>query len=74
MSTDKPSAQRYPFVFINHLALMLTMLKHRMFFVKQAESLFGAPIKVIPPNLDVDPNKPVAVFYYSRDRKEMIHI
>lgn len=57
----------YPYIMMNHLAMMLIMLKKRFFFPKQVEALLGAQINVIPPRYDVNPNKPTAILFRSRD-------
>ena len=64
----------YPYILMNHLALMLIMLKKRFFFPKQVEALLGAKVQVIPPHFDVDPNKPTAVFFYSRDIRRPLKV
>lgn len=68
MSNDNGQRQlTYPHIVMNHLAMMLTMLKHRLFFPKQAEQIYGCPIRVLPPQLCPDNNHPLASWHFSRD-------
>lgn len=69
-----PRTITYPYIIMNHLAMMLTMLKHGLFFPKQAERLYGCPISVLPPAVTPDSDKPLAVWYYSRDTRLPIRI
>ena len=62
-----PRQITYPYITMNHLAMMLTMLKHRLFFPKQAEQLFGCPIRVLSPAATPVVNHPLAAWHYSRD-------
>ena len=64
---NKQKPITYPFITMNHLAMMLTMLKHRLFFPKQAEHLYGAPIRVLTPAASPDNNHPLAAYHFSRD-------
>lgn len=64
----------YPYVVVNHLAMMLIMLKHRFFFPKQAEQLFHAPIHVINPKQSSVNTEPVAWYVYDSDRRAPITI
>ena len=57
----------YPFVSMNHLAMMLTMLKHRFRFPKQVEHFYGCPIRIIPPGMCPDNNHPLAAWHMSHD-------
>lgn len=56
----------YPYVTMNHLALMLTMLKHRIRFPKQVEKLVGGRIHVLNPAMCPDNNTQIAVFHPDR--------
>lgn len=64
----------YPYVTMNHLALMLTMLRHRLRFPKQAEQLFGARIHVLNPMMCPDNNTPIAVMHTAKDASYRIKI
>ena len=63
----------YPYLLMNHLALMLIALKYRLFFNKQAEAIFGMPIQVMSPNVCPDNNRPIAMICKSPEiRQEFI--
>lgn len=63
MNTDvrRPN---YPYVSMNHLALMLFMIKHRLPYPKLAERLLGAQIVVMQPAKCPDNNTPLAAMVY----------
>lgn len=56
----------YPYITMNHLALMLTMLKNRLRFPKQAERLLGGRIQVLNPGVCPDNNHPIAIMHPDR--------
>lgn len=53
----------YPFVWMNHIALILVMMYRRFFFVKQAEHMLGMPIRILP---FTGVNQPMAVVSYDK--------
>ena len=59
MSYDSKKVS-YPFLVVNHLAMMLILLKNRLSFNEEAEALIGMPIKIIPPDICPDNKHPIA--------------
>lgn len=76
MNTDsrREAPISYPFVSMNHLAMMLFMLKHRLFFPKQAETILGAPVRVLSVAHSPDNTHPLAAYHFSRDTVMSIDI
>lgn len=62
MGTNIPHIT-YPYILMNHLAMMLVMLHKRFFFTKQVEAFFGTPVRVMPPQICPDSNKPLAYYF-----------
>ena len=55
----------YPFIMMNHHAIMLIMLRNNLKFVKQVSEAMGMPVRPFPVMKDPDPTKPVAWLYKS---------
>ena len=53
----------YPYVLMNHLTMMLFMLKFNLFFPRQLEKMLDMQVQVIPPHLCPENNKPFAMVY-----------
>ena len=53
----------YPFLLMNHLAIMQFMIKKNIRFVKQVSELIGMPVRPIPTSMDTDPNTPTVYLY-----------
>lgn len=66
MGTNIPHIT-YPYILMNHLAMMLIMLRERFYFTKQVEVFLGAPVRVMPPEICPDGNKPIAFYYRGPD-------
>ena len=53
----------YPFLAMNHHALMLLMIKKNFKLIQQVSREIGMPIRPLPAELDPDPNMPKSYLF-----------
>lgn len=66
------SRYTYPFLMMNHHAVLLYMIHKNLKFIQQVERKVGMPVRVMPPELDTDPNRPNIVLFEAQDDRRPI--
>ena len=58
----------YPYLAMNHHAIMLLMMKMNLRFISQVQKALRVPVRPLPPILDPDPGKPLAYLYTGSEK------
>lgn len=62
----------YPFLMMNHHAVLLYMIRKNLKFLQQVEKKIGMPVRMMPPELNTEPNKPNIILFKGPDKREPI--